>query len=144
MLPTKQREVLDYINKYQKDYGHTPTLDQIAKGLKRTIPTIHQHVKVLRIKGYLKLPGINARNIGVFSISEEIAEIPILGYVSAGGGIENIENPESIKVQRSLLSLTGQHFALIVRGNSMIEDGILPDDIIVVREQNNADNGDVI
>lgn len=144
MLPLRQKEVLDFINQYQKTHGHGPTLDEMAKRLKRTIPTIHQHVQALRSKGYLKFSGVKARSIGIFDPSEEVTEIPLLGYVSAGGGIDNVENPEPIKVQRALLSPSGQHYALIVRGNSMIDDGILPDDIIIVKHQTYADNGDVV
>lgn len=144
MLPPKQQSILDYINQYQHAHGHGPTLDEIAQEFKRAVPTIHQHVMVLRAKGYLKLPSTNARGIGVFDPHEEVVEIPLMGYVSAGGGIHNIETPEPIKVQRSLMSPNGQHYALIVRGTSMIEDGILPDDVVVIKYQNYADNGDVV
>lgn len=144
MLPPKQKEILEYINRYQIAHGYGPTLDEIAKHLSKAIPTIHQHVLALRAKGYLKLPSVNARGIGVFDPHEEIVDIPLMGYVSAGGGIENVESPEPIKVQRTLLSPNGQHYALKVRGTSMIEDGILPDDIVVVKYQNYADNGDVV
>ena len=64
----------------------------------------------------IKLPGINARSIGIFDSSEEVTEIPLLGYISAGGGLENIETPEPIKMQQNLLLPTGQHFELIVPG----------------------------
>ncbi len=144
MLPTKQKEVLDFINKYHDSHGHGPTLDEIAVELKRTIPTIHQHVRALRTKGFLKIPTSTARSIGVFDSSDEIQEIPLLGYISAGEGIENIENPEPLKVQKSLLSPTGQHYALIVKGTSMTDDGIMPDDIVVIKQQNYGDNGDVV
>lgn len=144
MLPPKQKDVLDFINQYQLAHGHGPTLDEIAEKLKRAVPTIHQHVQALRAKGYLRLPSSNARGIGVFDPHEEIVEIPLLGVVSAGGGIENLETPEPIKVQRSMLSPTGQHYALLIKGTSMIEDGILPDDVVVVKYQNYADNGDTV
>jgi len=144
MLPEKQKEVLEYINEYQSIHGHGPTLDEISKSLQKSIPTIHQHIQSLRTKGFLKLPSLNARSISVFNTNEEIVEIPLLGYISAGGGLENIENPEPLKVQKTLLSPNGQHFALIVRGDSMIDDGILPDDIIIVKSQNYADSGDVV
>lgn len=144
MLPPKQKQVLDFINQYQRAHGHGPTLDEIAETLKRAVPTIHQHVQALRAKGYLRLPSSNARGIGVFDPHEEIVEIPLLGIVSAGGGIENLETPEPIKVQKSMLSPTGQHYALIIKGTSMIEDGILPDDVVVVKYQNYADNGDAV
>lgn len=144
MLPTKQKEVLDFINKYQGQHGYGPTLDEIASKLGKSIPTIHQHVKSLRVKGFLKSPSSAARGIGIFNSNEEIAEIPLLGYISAGGGIENIENPEPIKVQKTLMSSNGCHFALIVKGTSMIDDGIMPEDIVIIKEQNYGDNGDVV
>ncbi len=144
MLSPKQKEILDFINEYQEANSHGPTLDEIAQYFDKSVPTIHQHVQVLRAKGFLKLPGMSARSVGVFDPHEEIVQIPLLGFVSAGGGIENIENPEPIKVQRSLLSPTGQHYALIVRGTSMVDDGIFPDDTIIVRYQNYVDNGDVV
>ncbi|MFZ2026500.1 MAG: transcriptional repressor LexA [Microgenomates group bacterium] len=144
MLPTKQKEVLGFISKYQKEHGHGPTLDEIATQLKRSIPTIHQHVSTLRTKGFLKTPTSTARSIGTFDSSDEIQEIPLIGYISAGEGIENIETPEPLKVQKSLLSPSGQHYALIVRGTSMIDDGIMPNDIVLVKHQNYGDNGDVV
>lgn len=144
MLPTKQKEVLDFISQYQNAHGHGPTLDEIATALKRSVPTIHQHVSVLRTKGFLKNPTSTARSIGTFDSSNEIQEIPLLGYISAGEGIENIETPEPLKVQKSLLSSSGEHYALIVRGTSMIDDGIMPEDIVLIKHQNYADNGDVV
>lgn len=144
MLPIKQKEVLDFINKYQKERGHGPTLDEIAIELKRSVPTIHQHVSVLRTKGFLKTPTSTARSIVTFDSSDEIQEIPLLGYISAGEGIENIEYPQPIKVQKSLLSRSGDHYALIVRGTSMIDDGIMPDDVVIIKHQNYGDNGDIV
>lgn len=144
MLPIKQKEVLDFINQYQQAHGHGPTLDEIAQKLNRAVPTIHQHIQALRAKGYLKLPSSNARGIGIFDPHEEIVEVPLLGVVSAGGGIENIETPEPIKVQRSMLSPNGQHYALVVRGTSMVDDGILPEDVVIIKYQNYADNGDAV
>lgn len=144
MLPTKQKEVLDLINQYHKEHGRGPTLDEIATALKRSVPTIHQHVQALRTKGFLKFAGAAARSIGVFDSNDEIKEIPLLGYISAGEGIENIEYPEPFKVQNSLLSPSGEHYALMVKGTSMIDDGIMPDDIVVIKHQNYGDNGDVV
>ena len=144
MLPPKQQAVLDYINQYQQTHGHGPTLDEIASSFKRSVPTIHQHVNALRTKGFLKIPSTVARSIGIFDSSDEIQEIPLLGYISAGEGIENIENPQTLRVQKNLLSPSGLHYALIVRGTSMIDDGIMPDDIVVIKQQNYGDNGDVV
>lgn len=144
ILPIKQAKILLFIENYTKKYGHGPTLDEVSKKLGVTIPTVHQHIKVLRRKGFLKSPSIQSRNLGVFLSDEEIAEIPLLGVVSAGGGLENIENPEVIKVQKTLLSPAGFNYALLVRGTSMIDEGILPNDIVIVKQQSYADNGDVV
>ncbi len=144
MLSSKQKEILDFISEYQKHNGLGPTLDEIAKFFDKTVPTIHQHIQALRVKGYLKSSSVNARGVNIFNGDEEISEIPLLGLVSAGGGIENIENPEPIKVQRSMLSPTGNHYALTVKGTSMIDEGIFPDDIVIIKAQNHADNGDVV
>jgi len=144
MLSEKQKEVLNFINNYQSKHGHTPTLDEIATKFRRSIPTVHEHVTALRNKGYLKSASVNSRNIGVVRASDELEEVPLLGYISAGEGIENIENPESISVQKSLLSPSGVHFALVVKGTSMIQDGIVSDDVVLVKEQEYADNGDVV
>lgn len=144
ILPPGQAKILSFINRYRSEKGYGPTLDEVSKALGVTIPTVYQHVKALRRKGYLKSPTTNSRNLGIFSSDDEISEIPLLGVISAGGGLENVENPETIKVQKTLLSPHGHNYALLVRGTSMIDDGIMPDDIIIVKEQNYADNGDVV
>lgn len=144
ILPPKQHEVLAYITDYQREHGYGPTLDGIAKQLGRSIPTIHQHVLALRRKGYLKFAATISRTIGIVDHSDEIQEIPLVGYISAGDGIENTENPEPLRVQKSLLSSEGNHYALIVQGTSMIDDGIMPNDIVLIKSQLYADNGDVV
>lgn len=144
MLTYKQKEILDFIVKFSKEHRRPPTLDEIAKHFGRTVPTIHSHIRALRAKGFLKIPGIKARSIEVFDPTEEVIEIPLLGYISAGEGIENLESPEPIKVQRSLLSPSGQHYALRVKGESMIDAGIMEGDIVIVKYQHCADNGDIV
>ena len=144
MLTVKQKAILDFINEFKKKSGRPPTLDEIARHFERSVPTIHFHIQALRAKGFLKIPGIRARSIEIFDSTEEVTEIPLLGYISAGEGIENLESPEPIKVQRSLLSPSGQHYALRVTGDSMIDAGIMEGDIVIVKYQHYADNGDVV
>jgi len=144
MLTKKQSEILEFILKFKEKKRRSPTLDEIAKHFGKTVPTIHFHVQALRAKGFLKIPEIRSRSIDVFDPLEEIIEIPLLGYVSAGEGIENLENPEPIKVQKNLLSPTGQHYALKVVGNSMVDEGIMEGDILIIKFQNYADNGDIV
>lgn len=144
MLTLKQKQILNFIKTFKEKHGRSPTLDEIAKKFNRSIPTIYFHVQALRAKGFLRIPESKARSIEIFDPSEDIVEIPLLGYISAGEGIENLESPEPIKVQRSLLSPTGQHYALKVKGDSMIDVGILDGDIVIVKYQHYADNGDIV
>jgi len=144
MLTNKQKQILDFIAEYKKNYKRSPTIDEIAKRFRKSLSTIHFHIQALRAKGFLKIPEVRSRSIDVFDPAEEIVEIPLLGYVSAGEGIENLENPEPIKVQKNLLSPNGQHYALKVRGESMIEEGIMDGDIVIIKFQNYADNGDIV
>lgn len=143
-LSEKQQEILGFIRKYDAINGHMPTLDEIASNFRKSVPTIHEHVKALRMKGYLKSPTSEARNLVPYESVEDTTQISLLGKVSAGGGIENLEEKQPITVQKSLLSSFGEHYALQVVGISMIEDGILPEDFVIARYQNYADNGDVV
>lgn len=144
MLTEKQREVLDFILAYKAEHNIVPTLDEIAKNFDKSIPTIHSHVQALRNKGFIKLPGMRARSVDVVDKDEELVEVPLLGNICAGDGIENVENPEPIKVPSYLLSPIGTNYALKVKGDSMTNDDILDGDIVVVKEQEYADNGDVV
>jgi SOS regulatory protein LexA len=144
MLTEKQLKILEFIKKFKQEKERSPTLDEIAKHFGKKVPTIHFHIQALRAKGFLKIPEVRSRSIDVFDPSEEIVEIPLLGYVSAGEGIENLESPEPIKVQKNLLSPRGQHYALRVKGESMVEEGIMDGDIVIIKFQNYADNGDIV
>lgn len=144
MLPPKQKAVFDFVSSYQQKHGSSPTLDEISQEFRKAIPTIHQHVKALRKKGYLKPPSINLRSVGTFEPEEEVTEIPLMGLISAGEGIEPVENPEPIKVLKNNLSGEGRHYALKVVGDSMIEDHIKNGDIVIVRFQNVARDGDTV
>ena len=70
--------------------------------------------------------------------------LPMLGTIAAGTPIETIENPEPIVVSKSLLSRSGRHFVLKVKGNSMINEGIFDGDFVIIREQPTAEQGDTV
>lgn len=145
MLPNRQQQVLDFILAYTEKYGYGPSIEEVREYLGvKAISTAHQHVDALRKKGYLKNLAYRPRSIGTYETSREVVEIPLLGFVSAGEGIEPLENPEPLKVHASLLGGPGRHFALQVRGESMINDGIIDGDIAIIKEQNTAENGDVV
>lgn len=139
----RQREILQFIAVFQKDKGYAPSLREIAENFGISVPTVHQHISYLREKNLLSAEKGKKRSIQMFSDDRrDIAEIPLLGIIAAGGPIEAINNPEPIEVPRSMLSRGAQHFALKVEGVSMIEEGISDGDIVIVRQQQTVDDGE--
>lgn len=144
-ITPKQREVLKFIEKFYTEKGVTPSLHEIKDELKiRSVSTAHKHVNELKKKGILKNLGKPKRSVEFFDESQALIEIPLLGKISAGSGIEPIENPESMKVSKELICGEGRHYALKIDGNSMINDGIKDGDIVVIRSQNLAQDGDIV
>lgn len=100
------------------------------------------HVEALERKGYLSRNEYQTR--GIVPIEKGSAQIPLLGLIAAGEPIEPIENPEPIAVPQSMISKDGQYYALKVKGDSMIEEGILDGDTVVIQHQITAQDGDTI
>ena len=138
-LTPKQKHILDFINKFTNEKGYTPSLAEIAKEFKKSIPTIFQFVETLRTKGFLTKQEDVAR--GIYTQKPEVF---LLGKIAAGKPIEPLENPEPIEVPHEMIMSPGNYYALEVKGDSMIDDGIMDRDIIVVKHQNTADDGDTI
>ena len=84
------------------------------------------------------------RGVSLFEQTPDSIEIPMLGLIAAGSPIEPIENPEPISIPKNLISSRGDYYALRVKGNSMIEDGICDQDIVVIKSQSVANNGETI
>lgn len=151
-LTPRQRKVYDSIVQAISDNGYPPTLREIGStlGIKST-NGVSDHIKALQRKGYLKKGDLRAR--ALTPLVDDVDEsgptqaIPLVGRVAAGAPIPRVEwSDDAIHIDRSLL---GTHtnpeiFALKVVGDSMIEDGILEDDILFVRRQSHAKNGDTV
>ena len=145
MITKKQKQVYDYICGFQKARGYPPSLDDICKefGL-ASVSTAHFHVSKLRDAGYLsreeKRPCVvNAVDPG------DIVKAPILGTIAAGQPLEAVAVPdESIALVKSEIGEPGEYYALRVEGDSMIEDGILDGDIVVIRSQDTAHDGQTV
>ncbi|HCC60035.1 MAG TPA: hypothetical protein DEP95_02385 [Candidatus Staskawiczbacteria bacterium] len=145
MLTPKQKQILEYLKKCLKKNGYSPSLDEAAKHFKLAKSTIHQHIEELKEKGYLEKTDYKARSIELSKNKKsDIVEISLLGIIAAGQPIEAIETPEKIKVAKSQLSKSGEHFALKVQGNSMIDDGIFDGDTVVIKKQSSADDGETV
>lgn len=144
MLTPKQKQILDYIKKYIKTKGYSPSLEEVGKHFGLAKSTIHQHIEALKEKGYLNKVNYQARTIEISKNKKlsDLVKIPLLGTIAAGEPIEAIENPETIKVQKSLLSKSGEHYALQVQGNSMIDEGIFNSDTVIIRKQPTVENGE--
>lgn len=146
MFTKRQKQILDYIESYIKKNDYAPSLAEIKKHFHlSSFSSVHYLVEQLREKGYLKKEDFKARSIEISKNSKtDEVEIPMLGMIAAGEPIEAIENPETIKIDPSLLSKNGEHYALKVSGNSMIDEGIFDGDTLIVRQQPTAENGEKV
>jgi len=139
----RQAEILQFVTKFQREKGYSPSLGEIADHFGVSIPTIHQHISYLRKKNLLSANKGKRRSIQTFNDQKrDLVEIPLMGLIAAGGPIEAIRDPEPIEVPRSMLSRGFNHYALKVTGRSMIEEGISDGDIVIVREQPTVDDGE--
>ena len=141
MLTKRQKQVLDFIKDYSKRRGYSPSLKEIQKRLKlASVSTAHFHVSKLENGGYLEKMENRARSISV-SKSEPLVKIPLLGTIAAGQPIEAIQNKETIAVPKSKVPSSAEIYALRVVGNSMIDENINDGDVVLVRHQETAENG---
>jgi repressor LexA len=146
-LTEKQKEFLEYISHYMEDWGRSPSFEEICSHFGFTsYNTVTTYLKTLERKGYIRLPRKKnqKRAIEVISpVETRRFEFPLLGRVAAGKPIEAVEEVEAIEVLPSMIG-QGEHFVLQVKGDSMKDDGILDGDLIVVRKQPMADNGQTV
>lgn len=136
---------MDFIIGCQKNKGYAPSLEEICKKFKlSSVSTAHFHISKLRDAGYLEKEENKPRAIDATK-KEELIKIPIVGIIAAGQPIEAIEVLDAtIAVSKKELLPKTSHYALRVKGNSMIEDGIFDGDIVVIRKQESADNGQMV
>lgn len=146
-----QSRILAYIEQEIRTRGYAPSVREIgeAVGLKST-STVHGHLMRLEKKGLLHRDAMKPRAIGLSSPPSPLAEtssfreIPVLGRVAAGTPILAEENVEEILVLPEEMVGSGNLFILRVRGDSMIQAGIMNDDYIVVHKQPDANNGEIV
>lgn len=153
-LSSKQKEILEYMIASVKSKGYPPSVREIceATGLKST-STVHGHLSRLEKKGYIKRDPSKPRAIELLvNMDDEVddygtreyANVPIVGTITAGTpilAVENIENTFPIPIDYLNNDTV---FMLKVKGESMIEAGIFDKDLILVRQQNTANNGDIV
>jgi len=145
-LTKRQKEILDFIKSYIKKNDFSPTFEEIKKHFKlKSVATIHEHIETLVEKNFLVKNSNSARGIELVKMKKELIDVPLSGFITAGQPVEAIEIPnETITIEKGNLQRTNKLFALKVEGNSMINEGIFDGDIVVLRQQNTAENGDTV
>ena len=142
-LTEKQKRILDFINESFSHSGHAPTVRETAAHFGVSIGAAQKHLAALVHKGFVThTPGIS-RGIDPISRKPHVS-VPILGSVPAGSPLEAIENTEGHLQVDADIAKGGQYFALKVKGDSMTGAGIFEGDTIVVRQQQTADDGDIV
>jgi repressor LexA len=155
VLTDRQREILDFISQSIRERGYPPTLREIGVhfGIKST-NGVNDHLRALEKKGYLQREDLKSRALRPMGMrgpvraptrDEDMVDIPLVGRVAAGVPLLAVENVEdTVRVDRFFIGQTREVFALRVKGDSMIEDGIFDGDYIFVRKQLQASRGDIV
>jgi len=148
MLTHRQKEVHAFLRGYVQKHGVVPTYEEVRRHFGfRSYNAVFKHLKQLEARGYLvsrwenRKQAYRLRDPAAWNAAA--ATLPLLGRVAAGQPVEALEAPDTVDVPESFLG-TGEHFALRVRGDSMVEDGIHDGDLIIVREQATAENGQTV
>jgi repressor LexA len=145
-LTDRQREVLDFISGSINKCGYPPTLREIGShfGIRST-NGVNDHLRALEKKGYLHRDDLKSRALRPLLSTGQTVDVPILGKVAAGQPLLAVRNYEdTVKVDRFFIGQSREVFALRVKGESMIDDGILDGDYVFVRKQLQADSGEVV
>ncbi len=154
VLYKKEREVLEFLSQFQRHYGYSPTLGEIAKATGHpSNSTVHAIIRSLVEKGYVQKVEGNSRVLKIidqkvattFNGTQPSIEIPLMGFIAAGQPLEPHTDPNAVlQISASLISGGRTAFALQVKGESLIEDGILDGDYVIIEKTNEPNNGDIV
>jgi repressor LexA len=156
MLSKRQREIFDFVVAYADKHGYPPTVREIGESVGLASPsTVHAHLANLERAGLLKRDPTKPRALEVVgrdrpaavaakSAAHEAARLPLVGEIAAGGPLLAEENIEDYLAVPEPLSAGDEDFLLRVKGDSMIEAGILEGDYVVVHRQQTARDGDIV
>lgn len=142
-LTAKQKGVLSFVTTFVHKNGYAPSLKEVAKFLNtQNLSTAQYYIEELTMKGYLRKESHLARGITPKTPKHSV---PKLGFIAAGTPIDPIENPEEISVPESInIDSRYPHYALEVKGDSMMDMGVLDGDTILVKHQLTANSGDMV
>jgi repressor LexA len=157
-LSDRQQQVLDYIRAKVADRGYPPSVREIGEALGLSSPsTVHSHLSSLVKLGYIRKDPTKPRAIEVLGAApssapsgpstrddEHLRDVPLVGRIAAGSPILAAEDVEKVMALPTDLVGTGPVFMLEVKGDSMIDAGILDGDYVVIRRQDHAQDGEII
>ncbi|MDO8658332.1 MAG: transcriptional repressor LexA [Candidatus Levybacteria bacterium] len=154
VLYRKEREVLEFIAQFQRQFGYSPRLVEIAQATgHRSNSTVHTIIKSLVEKGFIQKVDGNTRVLKILDTKIESAalgtqpsiELPLMGFIAAGKPLEPHTDPNaSFQISASMISGKKTAYVLQIKGNSMIEDGIFDGDYVVIEKTNDATDGDIV
>ena len=152
MLTGRQQEIWDFLVDYVDRHGYPPTVREIGERVGLASPsTVHAHLANLERAGYLKRDPTKPRALELTGLKSSTAKatgavhaLPLLGEIAAGGPLLAEDNVEEYMSMPEELTRGGADFLLRVKGDSMIDAGILDGDVVVVRSQQAAQNGDIV
>lgn len=151
-LTKQQEKILDFIKLEVKDKGYPPSVREICDGVGlKSTSTVHGHLTRLEKKGFIRRDSTKPRAIEIISFEDDlvvrnkaVTHIPIIGKVTAGSPILAVQDvQETFPVPSSYID-SGTYFMLRVQGESMINKGIYDQDIVMVKQQTTADNGETV
>ncbi len=149
-LTDRQKAVATFISTFIKENNYAPSVRDIADHFKFSVKAAHDHLKALEAKQVIKTTGGISRSIEVigqaFFPREELIQIPVIGSIAAGKPLMSEENTEYfLNLPSTMLRNThNTYFALKIRGDSMIEEGIYDGDIAIIRASEVAETGDIV
>ncbi|MHB9036767.1 MAG: transcriptional repressor LexA [Armatimonadota bacterium] len=150
-LTHRQRQILQYIVQHTEVHGYPPTVREIGEAVSlSSSSTVHAHLKGLEQAGLIRRDAVLTRAIRVVAGNtnsikpRQVANLPVIGRVAAGRPLLAYENVEDTFPVPNEFLAGGDGFMLLVKGESMVEDGIMDGDYVIVRRQDAAENGDTV
>lgn len=143
MTTLRERETLEFIKKFMAQHDYSPTMAEIASGIGiKSRGVVHRYVSALRDAGLIAITPNKHRNIMLMPDLAQNGQLPLLGRIAAGRPIEAIPDRETVDLAN--IFLQENRYALEVRGDSMIEEGILDGDIVVCQRASTANDGQIV
>ena len=148
-LTERQRDILQFIRDFQREQGVTPTHREICDHFGfSSYGTVYKHLSLLEKKGLIRRDWNQKRGVELVDREEpgqesSMRELPLFGYIAAGRPLDVHASDETIPVP-SHLTTRGENYVLKVRGDSMVDDGILDGDLVIIARRERAENGEMV